>query len=290
MSVVELDDIRIGNRLPLVLIGGLNVLESADQALECAGHLAEVCRRLGMPFVFKASFDKANRSAIDSYRGPGLERGLQMLSQVRRQSGVAMVTDVHRPEQAAPAAEVCQLLQLPAFLARQTDLVAALATTGAPINIKKPQFMAPSQVRHILDKFRALGNDRLLICERGTCLGYDNLVVDMLGLELMRRAGGDAPVVLDATHALQCRAPGAASSGGRRDQLPTLARAGVAAGLAALFVEFHPQPDQARCDGPSAWPLGRAEPLLEQLVELDRLVKSQEPIAAGQQAEQEQGG
>lgn len=267
-------ELRFANDAPLVLLGGVNVLESRDFALRVAEHYVQVCARLGLPLVFKASFDKANRSSIHAFRGPGLEDGLAILSALKERLGVAVMTDVHAPEQAAPAAEVCDIIQLPAFLARQTDLVRAMAQTGAVINIKKPQFLSPAQMAHVVEKFRQCGNERLLLCERGSSYGYDNLVVDMLGFGVMRAATDDVPLIFDVTHALQCREPWAAVSGGRRGQLPELARAGVATGLAGLFLEAHPNPDQALCDGPSALPLARLEPFLTQVLAVDRLVKS----------------
>ncbi|MCB1707425.1 MAG: 3-deoxy-8-phosphooctulonate synthase, partial [Halioglobus sp.] len=264
-QTVSLGDIRFDNTAPFVLLGGVNVLESRDFALRVAGHYAEVCARLGIPYVFKASFDKANRSSIHSYRGPGLEEGLSILAEVKATYGVPLITDVHTPEQAAPTAEVCDILQLPAFLARQTDLVEAMAATGAIINIKKPQFLSPSQMANVAEKFAECGNNRILLCERGSNFGYDNLVVDMLGFGVMKRACGNVPLIFDVTHALQCRDPGGAASGGRRSQVADLARAGMAVGLAGLFLEAHPEPDKALCDGPSALPLAQLEPFLAQV-------------------------
>ena len=213
---IQLRDITFDNRAPFVLLGGVNVLESRDFALSVAEHYVEVCARLEIPYVFKASFDKANRSSIHSFRGPGLEEGLDILAAVREQFDVPVITDVHTPEQAAPAAEVCEIIQLPAFLARQTDLVEAMAATGAVINIKKPQFLSPGQIANVVHKFEESGNDRLLICERGANFGYDNLVVDMLGFGVMKQACDNAPLVFDVTHALQCRDQMGAASGGRR--------------------------------------------------------------------------
>lgn len=272
------EHIVVANSRPFVLFGGLNVLESRDLALKTAEAFVQVTGRLGIPYVFKGSFDKANRSSIHSYRGPGLEEGLRILEAVKQAFGVPVISDVHEPWQAAPAAEVIDVLQLPAFLARQTDLVVALAKTGRAINIKKPQFLSPSQVAHVTEKFIEAGNDRLILCDRGTCFGYDNLVVDMLGFGVMRKATGDCPVIFDVTHALQKREAGAAASGGRREQLPELARAGMALGLAGLFLEAHPDPSQARCDGPSALPLDRLEPFLAQMKALDALVKAFTPL------------
>ncbi|MCO8248556.1 3-deoxy-8-phosphooctulonate synthase [Comamonas thiooxydans] len=268
----------LSNSSKFVLFGGINVLEDLDFALRCAAHYVEVTTKLGIPYIFKASFDKANRSSIHSYRGPGLEEGLRIFEAVKKEFGVPVITDVHEPWQAAPVAEVVDVLQLPAFLARQTDLVVALAKTGKPINIKKPQFLSPSQVLNIVDKFKEAGNDQLMLCDRGTCFGYDNLVVDMLGFGVMKKVTGDLPIIFDVTHALQQRDPTAGASGGRRQQIVDLARAGMATGLAGLFLEAHPDPNQAKCDGPSALPLDKLEPFLAQVKAVDDLVKSFEPL------------
>jgi len=270
--------IACGNDLPFVLFGGINVLESRDLALRSCEKYVEVTQKLGIPYVFKASFDKANRSSIHSYRGPGLEEGLKIFEAVKAQFGVPLLTDVHEPWQAAPVAEVVDVLQLPAFLARQTDLVAALARTGRAVNIKKPQFMSPTQVANVVEKFAEAGNDRVLLCDRGTSFGYDNLVVDMLGFGVMKRVSGGKPVIFDVTHALQQRAAGSAASGGRREQVVELARAGLATSLAGLFLEAHPDPDNAKCDGPSALPLDKLEPFLTQAKRLDELVKGFAPL------------
>ncbi|GAA0636487.1 3-deoxy-8-phosphooctulonate synthase [Halomonas beimenensis] len=269
--LIDVAGLRVGNHRPLVLFGGMNVLESRELALEVAETYVEVTSRLDMPYVFKASFDKANRSSIHSFRGPGLEKGLEILAEVKERFGVPIITDVHEPWQAAPAAEVADVIQLPAFLARQTDLVVAMAATGAVINIKKPQFLAPHEMRHILRKCEEAGNDRLILCERGTSFGYNNLVVDMLGFGDMKQTG--YPVLFDVTHALQRPGGRADSADGRRAQVAELARAGVAVGLAGLFLEAHPDPDQAKCDGPCALPLAKLEPFLAQLKALDDLVK-----------------
>lgn len=265
---------KIRNELPFTLFGGVNVLESKDMALNSCEHYVNVTAKLGIPYVFKASFDKANRSSIHSYRGPGLEEGLRILESVRDTFGVPVITDVHEPWQAEPVAEVADILQLPAFLARQTDLVLAMARSGKPINIKKPQFLSPGQMRNIVEKFKEAGNDQLMLCERGSCFGYDNLVVDLLGFRVMKETCGDLPIIFDVTHALQQRDPLSAASGGRRAQVLELARAGVALGIAGLFLEAHPEPDQARCDGPSALPLHLLEPFLAQIKAIDDLVKS----------------
>ena len=277
-KTVSLGDITIDNSAPFVLLGGINVLESRDFALQVAEHYVEVCARLGIPYVFKASFDKANRSSIHSFRGPGLDEGLSILAEVKATFGVPVITDVHEVSQAAPTAEVCDIIQLPAFLARQTDLVEAMAATGAIINIKKPQFLSPSQMGNVAEKFVECGNSRILLCERGSNFGYDNLVVDMLGFGVMKNACDDAPIIFDVTHALQCRDPGGAASGGRRSQVTDLARSGMAVGLAGLFLEAHPDPDKALCDGPSALPLNQLEPFLQQVKAVDDLVKSLPPL------------
>ncbi len=276
---VAIDDtVSVANDAPFVLFGGLNVLEDLDSTLHAAAHYVEVTDRLGIPFVFKASFDKANRSSIHSYRGVGLDEGLRIFQEVKARFGVPVITDVHEPAQAAPVAEVVDVLQLPAFLARQTDLVEAIARTGRVVNIKKPQFLSPTQMRNIVDKFREAGNERIILCERGSQFGYDNLVVDMLGFREMVEASGGLPAIFDVTHSLQRRDAGAAASGGRRRQVAELARAGMAVGLAGLFLEAHPDPDHARCDGPSALPLAQLEPFLAQIKAVDDLVKGFAPL------------
>src|SRR5690606_14468803 len=216
--MIKIGDIKVDNNLPFVLFGGINVLESRDLAMQSCEEYVRVTSKLGIPYVFKASFDKANRSSIHSYRGPGLEDGLRIFEDVKKASGVPLITDVHEPHQAAPVAEVVDVLQLPAFLARQTDLVTALAKTGRIVNIKKPQFLSPSQMRNIVDKFREAGNEQLILCDRGSNFGYDNLVVDMLGFGVMKKTCDNLPVIFDVTHALQQRDPGGAASGGRREQ------------------------------------------------------------------------
>jgi 2-dehydro-3-deoxyphosphooctonate aldolase (KDO 8-P synthase) len=270
--------LRCANDLPFVLFGGMNVLESMDLALQVAEHYVQVTQRLGIPYVFKASFDKANRSSIHSYRGPGLDEGLKILRAVKERFGVPVITDLHEPWQAEPVAAVADVIQLPAFLARQTDLVVAMAQTGRVVNIKKPQFLSPSQVVHIAEKFREAGNPQILLCERGASFGYDNLVVDMLGFGVMKRTTGNLPIIFDVTHALQQREAGGAASGGRRQQVVDLARAGMAVGLGGLFLEAHPDPDRAKCDGPSALPLDQLEPFLAQVKAVDDLVKSFAPL------------
>jgi 2-dehydro-3-deoxyphosphooctonate aldolase (KDO 8-P synthase) len=270
---VQINNIAVGNSLPFVLFGGMNVLESRDMAMQVAEAYVTVTQKLGIPYVFKASFDKANRSSIHSYRGPGMEEGLKIFQEIKQTFGVPVITDVHEIEQCQPVAEVCDVIQLPAFLARQTDLVMAMAKTDAVINIKKPQFLSPGQMKNIVEKFRECGNDKIILCDRGTNFGYDNLVVDMLGFRTMREVSGGAPVIFDVTHSLQCRDPMGAASSGRRHQVAELARAGMAVGLAGLFLEAHPDPDNAKCDGPSALPLDKLEPFLAQMKALDDVVK-----------------
>ncbi|BFM07970.1 3-deoxy-8-phosphooctulonate synthase [Halioxenophilus aromaticivorans] len=278
---VNVGDIAVGNHLPMVLFAGMNVLESRDMAMQVAEHYCRVTQKLGIPYVFKASFDKANRSSIHSFRGPGLDEGLKIFQEIKSTFNVPIITDVHEIEQCQPAADVVDVIQLPAFLARQTDLVKAMADTQAVINIKKPQFISPGQMKNIVEKFRECGNDKILLCERGTCFGYDNLVVDMLGFRTMKQTSDGAPLLFDVTHALQCRDPLGAASGGRREQVAELARAGVAVGIAGLFLEAHPNPDQAKCDGPSALPLSMLEPFLAQMKAFDDLLKSQHELTIG---------
>lgn len=271
---IFIQNIEVNNQKPFVLFAGLNVLESRDLAMKVCEHFVNVTDKLKIPYVFKSSFDKANRSSIHSYRGPGLEEGLKIFQELKSTFGVKVITDVHETWQAQPVAEVADVIQLPAFLARQTDLVAAMAKTGAVINVKKPQFLSPGQMGNIVDKFAECGNEKIILCDRGTNFGYDNLVVDMLGFSIMKKVSNGSPVILDATHALQCRDPFGAASGGRRAQVAELSRAGLAVGLAGLFIEAHPAPDQAKCDGPSALPLAKAEEFLKQMKALDDLIKS----------------
>ena len=275
---IQVADIGVSNDAPMVLFGGINVLESRDMAMQIAEAYVRATEKLGIPYVFKASFDKANRSSINSYRGPGLDEGLKIFQEIKQTFNIPLITDVHEIDQAKPVAEVCDVIQLPAFLARQTDLVKAMAATGAVINVKKPQFLSPGQMGNIVDKFRECGNDQIMLCERGTCMGYDNLVVDMLGFRTMKDVSGGLPLIFDVTHALQCRDPLGAASGGRRHQVAELGRAGIAVGIAGLFLEAHPHPDQARCDGPSALPLDKLEPFLAQMKAFDDLIKSQDDL------------
>ena len=270
-SHITLDQIHMGNDQPFVLFGGMNVLESKDLAFEIAETYIDITTRLGIPYVFKASFDKANRSSLPSYRGPGLDKGLQWLEELKAKYNVPVITDIHEPFQAEPVAQVADIIQLPAFLSRQTELVEAIAKSGAIINIKKAQFLAPHEMRHILHKCLEAGNDKLILCERGSSFGYNNLVVDMLGFDSMKAM--NVPVFFDVTHALQTPGGRADSAGGRRAQISTLARAGMATGLAGLFLEAHPNPDVAKCDGPCALRLSQLEGFLTQIKQLDDLVK-----------------
>lgn len=269
---VNINTISVANNQPFTLFGGMNVLESRDLAMQICEHYVEVTSKLNIPYVFKASFDKANRSSVHSYRGPGLEEGLKIFAEIKSTFNVPLITDVHEPYQAAPVAEVVDVIQLPAFLARQTDLVVAMAKTGNAINVKKPQFLAAHEMRHIIKKFAEAGNEKVMLCERGSCFGYNNLVVDMLGMDEMKPM---APVIFDATHALQKPGGRSDSAGGRRQQAAELARSGMALGLAGLFIEAHPNPDEAKCDGPCALPLDKLEPYLKQMKAIDDLVKSQ---------------
>ena len=268
--------IHIANTQPFVLFGGMNVLESKALAFEIAEQYIDICQRLGIGYVFKASFDKANRSSLHSFRGPGLEKGIDWLGQIKEKYNVPIITDVHEPYQAQPVAEVADIIQLPAFLSRQTDLVEAMAKTGAIINIKKAQFLAPHEMRHIINKCLEAGNDKLILCERGSAFGYNNLVVDMLGFDTMKQM--DVPVFFDVTHSLQQPGARSDSAGGRREQITTLARAGMATGLAGLFLEAHPNPETAKCDGPCALRMSQLEPFLRQLKQIDDLVKGFEVL------------
>ena len=277
-KIIRVADIDVSNELPMVLFAGMNVLESRDLAMTIAEAYVEVTQKLGIPYVFKASFDKANRSSIHSFRGPGLDEGLKIFQEIKDTFKIPLITDVHEIAQAKPVAEVCDVIQLPAFLARQTDLVAAMAATGAVINVKKPQFLSPAQMGNIVDKFRECGNSNVMLCERGSCMGYDNLVVDMLGFRTMKDVSGGLPVIFDVTHALQFRDPMGTASAGRRHQVAELGLAGIAVGIAGLFLEAHPNPDRALCDGPSALPLDKLEPFLAQMKAFDDLIKSQDDL------------
>ncbi|RLK50703.1 2-dehydro-3-deoxyphosphooctonate aldolase (KDO 8-P synthase) [Alkalispirillum mobile] len=268
---MDLCGYRVGLDKPLFLIAGPCVVESEQLALDTAGRLAEMAGELGIPFIYKSSFDKANRSSHESYRGPGLEAGLKVLETVRRQIGVPVITDVHEDTPLQEVAAVVDVLQTPAFLCRQTNFIRNVAKQGRPVNIKKGQFLAPWDMRHVVAKARDTGNEQIMVCERGVSFGYNNLVSDMRALAVMRDTG--APVVFDATHSVQLPGGQGSASGGQREFVPVLARAAVAAGVAGLFMETHPDPDKALSDGPNAWPLDRMAELLETLMELDQVVK-----------------
>ncbi len=267
-----MDPITLSNTQPLVVIAGPCAMESRTQTLEAAAALKEIFTAARIPLIFKSSFDKANRSSGSSFRGVGLTEGLAILADVREKYALPVITDIHLPEQAQLVAETADMLQIPAFLCRQTDLLLAAAATGKPVNIKKGQFLSPWEMRHVLDKARSTGNDRICLCERGTSFGYNNLVVDMRGLEIMKTTG--YPVIFDATHSVQLPGAGDGKSGGQREFVATLARAAVAVGVAGLFLETHPDPDKAPCDGPNMLPFSALPSLLALLGELDRLVKA----------------
>lgn len=272
---VTVNGIDVANEKPFVLFGGMNVLESRDLAMKIAEHYVKVTQKLNIPYVFKASFDKANRSSVNSYRGPGLDEGLKIFEEIKSTFNVPVITDVHEPYQAQPVSEVVDVIQLPAFLARQTDLVVAMAKTGAVINVKKPQFLAAHEMKHIINKFAEAGNENIILCERGSCFGYNNLVVDMLAMDEMKHY---APVIFDATHALQKPGGRTDSADGRRAQAAQLTRSGMAIGIAGLFIEAHPDPSVAMCDGPCALPLDKLEPYLVQMKAIDDLVKGFAPL------------
>ena len=275
-KIIQVRDVKLSNENSFALVGGLNVLESESVALQVAETFRSITDKLRIPYIFKASFDKANRSSIDSFRGPGLDEGLQILEKIKSEFDVPILTDIHEPYQAAPAADVADVLQLPAFLSRQTDLIVAAAKTGAAINIKKAQFLAPEEMSNILQKCESSGNDRLILCERGTSFGYNNLVVDMLGFSVMKSFG--YPVLFDVTHALQRPGGMGDAAAGRRETVQELALAGMSQKIAGLFLEAHPEPEQALCDGPCALRLNQLEPFLQQMKEMDDLVKSFETL------------
>src|ERR1700722_55058 len=269
---MQLTGHEVGGAAPFFLIAGPCVIESAALSQEVAGRLKEITARLKIPYIFKASYDKANRSSRASFRGPGLEAGLKVLEDVRRAIGVPVLTDVHEDTPLAEVASVVDVLQTPAFLCRQTNFILNTASQGKPVNIKKGQFLSPWEMKNVVDKARSTGNEHIMVCERGFSFGYNNLVSDMRSLAIMRDTG--CPVVFDATHSVQLPGGQGSASGGQREFIPVLARAAVASGVAGLFMETHPEPDQALSDGPNAWPLARMQSLLETLVELDRTVKT----------------
>ncbi len=278
MKNVQIGLIEVANDKPFVLFGGLNVLENEDITLRAVEVYKTICDTHNIPFVFKASFDKANRSSTESYRGVGMEEGLRIFQKVKAEFNVPIITDVHEIEQCVPVSEVCDILQIPAFLARQTDLVEAMAKTGAVINVKKPQYMSPYQVGNIVDKFHECGNENIILCERGHAFGYDNLVVDPMGFAVMKEMTNDTPIICDTVHASQMRLPGSAASGGRRAIVPDLTRAVMAIGIAGLFIEGYDDPDKAKCDGPSAIPFDKLEEYIVQAKAIDDLVKSMDLV------------
>jgi len=269
---VSVFDRPVGRKHPIFLIAGPCVIESRENALSTASRLAEIAQSLNLLVIYKSSFDKGNRSSGTSYRGPGLEEGLRILDDVRQETGLPLLTDVHTPEQATLAADVVDVLQTPAFLCRQTDLIVAAVKTGCPVNIKKGQFMAPQEMRGVAEKAKAAGGQEIFLCERGSSFGYHNLVVDMRSLQIMDDLG--FPVVFDATHSVQLPGAGGDQSGGQREFVPILARAAVAAGVSGIFMETHINPDRALSDGPNAWPLELLKPLLEDLINVDRVFTS----------------
>ncbi len=254
------------------------MIEDLEHTLKVASYFQKITEKLKIPFVFKVSYDKANRSSANSYRGPGIDKGIAILSKVKDELGIKILTDVHNPTEASIVSNIVDIIQLPAFLARQTDLINAIAKTKCVVNIKKPQFISPHQTKNIVDKFIEMGNKNLLICERGTNFGYDNLIVDMLGFGVMKKSCYNIPIIFDVTHALQCRESFGKESNGRREQVLELAKAGIATGLAGIFLETHPDPDRALCDGASALPLHLLESFLSQIKDIDNLVKNQKDI------------
>lgn len=275
-KTISVGELKLGNEKPFVLVGGINVIESESMALKVAETFCSITERLGIPYIFKASFDKANRSSIASFRGPGLEKGLRILEKIKAEFEVPILTDVHEAQQAAPAAEVADILQLPAFLSRQTDLVVALAKTNAVINIKKAQFLAPQEMGNIINKCENSGNAQLILCERGSSFGYNNLVVDMLGFSVLKDFA--YPVLFDVTHALQQPGGLGDAAAGRRESVRELALAGLSQKIAGLFLEAHPEPEKALCDGPCALRLNQLEAFLKQMKAIDDLVKTFEPL------------
>jgi len=268
---MKLCDFDAGNNQPIFLIAGTCVVESETMALDTAGQLKEICAALGVPFIYKSSFDKANRSSSGGFRGPGMEEGLRILGEVKSQIGVPVLTDVHEDTPIDEVSDVVDVLQTPAFLCRQTNFILRAAGAGKPVNIKKGQFLSPWEMQNVVDKAKSTGNENIMICERGFSFGYNNLVSDMRSLAVMRGTG--CPVVFDATHSVQLPGAQGSASGGQREFIPVLARAATAAGVAGIFMETHPDPEKALSDGPNAWPLGKMKTLLETLVSIDETVK-----------------
>ncbi len=279
MQQIQIQHFTISNAQPLTILAGMNVLEDMDTALAVGRAFQAACADAGLPYVFKSSFDKANRSSITSFRGPGLDKGLHMLADIKSKLNVPIITDIHEPAQAAPVAEVADILQIPAFLCRQTDLIQAAAATGKPIQVKKAQFLAPQDCQNIIHKLAECGNEQVILCERGTSFGYHNLVVDPLAFPILK--GFQVPVTFDVTHALQQPGGLGQATGGRRQFVFPLMKAGVSQGLAGLFVEAHPAPDQAKCDGPCALPTAHIPEFIQQAAAIDQLVKGQAVVAVG---------
>ena len=273
---MKLRNFEIGNNKPLTLMGGMNVLESRDLAMQVAEDFKKVTDKLNINYIFKASFDKANRSSIASYRGPGLEEGLNILKEVSDEFDVPVITDIHEPDQAEPVSEICEVIQIPAFLARQTDLVNAAASTKSIIQFKKPQFLSAPEMKNVVEKCAAAGNSNIILCERGNSYGYNNLVVDTLNFQILKKLM--TPVIFDVTHSLQLPGGLGGSTDGRREYVLSLAKAGISQSIAGLFLEAHPNPDEAKCDGPCALPLSILEEFLTQIKELDDFIKQQENL------------
>jgi 2-dehydro-3-deoxyphosphooctonate aldolase (KDO 8-P synthase) len=276
MNDLELRNFVIGNTQPLTLMGGVNVLESRDLAMQVAEEFKVISEKLNINYIFKGSFDKANRSSVNSFRGPGIEEGLKILQEVSNEFNIATVTDIHEPDQAKSVSEVCEVVQIPAFLARQTDLVVAAAATESILQFKKPQFLSAPEMKNIIEKCESAGNNKITLCERGNSFGYNNLIVDTLNFQILKSL--EKPTIFDVTHSLQLPGGLGNAAGGRREYLLSLAKAGISQGIAGLFLETHPDPDNAKCDGPCALRLDMLEPFLTQIKDLDDFIKNQEVL------------
>ena len=276
MNDLELRDFTIGNNKPMILMGGVNVLESRDLAMKVAEQFKLISDELGINYIFKGSFDKANRSSVSSFRGPGLEEGLKILQEVSTEFNISTVTDIHEPDQAMPVSEICEVVQIPAFLARQTDLVVAAAKTSSILQFKKPQFLSAPEMKNIIEKCESVGNNKITLCERGNSFGYNNLIVDTLNFQILKNL--NKPTIFDVTHSLQLPGGLGNAAGGRREYLLSLAKAGISQGIAGLFLEAHPDPDNAKCDGPCALRLDMLRPFLKQIKDLDNFIKNQEAL------------
>ena len=276
MNDIQLREFTIGNSKSLTLMGGMNVLESRDLAMRVAEEFKTVSDKLEINYIFKGSFDKANRSSVTSFRGPGMEEGLKILQEISTQLSIPVITDIHEPEQAVPVSEVCEVVQIPAFLARQTDLVVAAAQTNSILQFKKPQFLSAPEMKNIIEKCESAGNNKITLCERGNSFGYNNLIVDTLNFQILKNL--NKPTIFDVTHSLQLPGGLGNAAGGRREYLLSLAKAGISQGIAGLFLETHPDPDNAKCDGPCALRLDMLEPFLTQIKDLDDFIKNQEVL------------